>query len=108
LFFFPGPVGLQGVDRENEGDVEQLLDQTSREVRIPRMAMNDIRLLQGPHDHNIAEEGIQQLLVADILGRKIKIETNPFHRDGAGMFPLFTEAIDIHLMHPALLAGELS
>jgi hypothetical protein len=72
------------------------------------MTMDDIRLLQRSHDQNVPEKGIQQFLVTDILGRKIKIETNPFHRDRAGMFPLFTETVNIHLMLPALLAGKLS
>jgi hypothetical protein len=93
---------------ENKRDMPYLLYQTAREVCIPRVTMDDIRFLQGSHDHNIAKKSIQQFLMTDILERKIKIETNPFHREWAGMFTLFTEAIDLHLMLSAFLAGELS
>jgi len=47
-------------------------------------------------------------LVAGVLERKIKIETNPFHRDSTGGVTLLTEAINIHMMLPTLLAGEFS
>jgi hypothetical protein len=70
--------------------------------------MDDIRLFQGPHDQNVTEKSVQEPLMADILGRKIEIEMNAFYRHITGMFILFTEAIDIHLMFAARLASELS
>jgi hypothetical protein len=70
--------------------------------------MDDIRLLQGSHHQNISEKGIQQLLVAYILGRKIEIETDPFHRERAGMFTLLSETVNIYSMLPTFQAGELS
>src|SRR3990172_2091989 len=87
--------------------MKKLFDQTTSEVGIPGMTVNDIGLLDRAGHDQVSKKSIQQFLMAGILEWNIKREADPVHCLVRILLFLITKAEDLDSMNFIIQGGEL-